>query len=159
MRMRPSDIVGPFPVSVAGKRSVCFFWRAWQQSPVEARAFVGVSGTIASRARELWPPTAEGMGNRQHDELGERHPFYQQEGAIRAEDAQRAFRFAPPIEWQETCSFPYQPQVLICGRGQKRGIPQPQDDDEDERANERGRLKEAAPDPGRNDNRPTPHAW
>src|SRR3954469_1994837 len=51
-----------------------------------------------------------------------------------------------------------QAEVLVCGRRQKGGIPEPDDDDYDESTNERGDLEAAAPNPPCDGDGPAPHA-
>ena len=49
----------------------------------------------------LLPPTAaEKESNAEHDDFGDGDAFDEQEGAISAEDAQRAFDLAPPVKRQ-----------------------------------------------------------
>ena len=52
-----------------------------------------------ARTRKCWTlsPPAEGICNREHDELGDRDALHQQQRAISAENAERAFGLARPV--------------------------------------------------------------
>ena len=90
------------------------------------------------------------MGNAKHDELGESYALDEQEGAVSAEDAERAFGLACPVRGQDTRGRLNQPKIFVGSSGQDRGVPEPEDDDQNEGADERGGFECAAPDPPRN---------
>jgi hypothetical protein len=98
----------------------------------------------------LGPPAAEGLGNAKHDELGEGYALDEQEGAVSAEDAERAFGLACPVRGQDTRGRLNQPKIFVGSSGQDRGVPEPEDDDQNEGAYERGGFECAASDPPRN---------
>ena len=50
----------------------------------------------------LGPPAAEGLGDAEHDELGDGYALDEQEGTVSAEHAERAFRLACPVRGQDT---------------------------------------------------------
>ena len=75
------------------------------------------------------------MGNAKHDELGEGYALDEQEGAVSAEDAERAFGLACPGKGQDTRGRLNQPKIFVGSSGQDRGVPKPEDDDQNEGAN------------------------
>ena len=126
-------------------RSLCHrFVRRRGASPGRGAALT--KALIAS----LGPPAAQGLGNAKHDELGEGYALDEQQGAVSAEDAERAFGLACPVRGQDTRGRLNQPKIFVGSSGQDRGVPEPEDDDQNERAYERGGFKCAAPDPPRN---------
>ena len=67
------------------------------------------------------PPSAEGLGNAKHDELGEGYALDEQEGAVSAEDAERAFGLACPVRGQDTRGRLNQPKIFVGSSGQETG--------------------------------------
>ena len=56
------------------------------------------------------------MGNAKHDELGEGYALDEQEGAVSAEDAERAFGLACPVRGQDTRGRLNQPKISSAAR-------------------------------------------
>ena len=98
----------------------------------------------------LEPPAAEGLGDAEHDELGDGYALDKQEGTVSAEDAERAFRLACQVRGQDTRGRLDQLKILVGSSGQDRGVPEPEGDDQNEGAYQRGSFECAAPDPPRN---------
>jgi hypothetical protein len=63
---------------------------------------------------------------------------------------ERAFGLACPVKGQDTRGCLNQPKIFVGNSGQDRGVPQPEDDDQNEAAYERSGFECAAPDPPRN---------
>jgi len=98
----------------------------------------------------LGTPAAEGLGDAEHDELGDGYALDEQEGTVSAEDAERAFRLACPVRGQDTRGRLDQLKILVGSSGQDRGVPEPEGDDQNKGAYQRGSFECAAPDPPRN---------
>ena len=98
----------------------------------------------------LGPPAAEGVGDAEHDELGDGYALDEQEGTVSTEHAERAFRLACPVRGQDTCGRLDQLKILVGSSGEDRGVPEPEGDDQNEGTDQRGSLECAAPDPPRN---------
>ena len=98
----------------------------------------------------LWPPAAEGLGDAEHDELGDGYALDEQEGTVSTEHAERAFRLACPVRGQDTRGRLDQLKILVGSSGQDRGVPEPEGDDQNEGTYQRGSFEYAAPDPPRN---------
>ena len=98
----------------------------------------------------LGPPAAEGLGDAEHDELGDGYALDEQEGTVSAEHADRAFRLACPVRGQDTRGRLDQLKILVGSSGQDRGVPKPEGDDQKQGAYQRGSFECATPDPPRN---------
>ena len=98
----------------------------------------------------LGPAAAEGLGDAEHDELGDGYALDEQEGTVSAEDAERAFRLACPVRGQDTRGRLDQLKILVGSSGQDRGVPEPEGDDQKQGAYQRSSFECGAPDPPRN---------
>ncbi len=65
----------------------------------------------------LGPPAAEGLGDAEHDELGDGYALDEQEGTVSAEHAERAFRLACPVRGQDTRGRLDQLKILVGSSG------------------------------------------
>ncbi len=64
---------------------------------------------------------AERVSDAEHDDFGDDHALDEQEGAIGAEDAQRAFNLAPPVERQYAGDSFDELEVLVRGCREEGG--------------------------------------
>jgi hypothetical protein len=92
----------------------------------------------------LRPAMAERVSDAEHDDFGDDDALDEQEGAIGAEDAQRAFNLAPPVERQYAGDGFDELKVLVRGCREKGGVPPPGSDDDNESADKRSALENAA---------------
>src|SRR5439155_24591774 len=120
--------------------------------------FLAIMGIDPEGPLALWS-ASERIGNGQHDELSERDTLDQQEGAVGAKNAERAFGLARPVRRQQTRGHFDKPKVLVCSCRQKRGIPKPDRNDDDEGSDKRGRLKRPAPGPRCDEDHLSIHVW
>ena len=105
----------------------------------------------------LGPPAAEGLGDTEHDELGDGYALDEQEGTVSTEHAERAFRLACPVRGQDTRGRLDQLKILVGSSGEDRSVQEPEGDDQNEGTYQRSSLECAAPDPPRNSQRLAPH--
>ena len=87
---------------------------------------------------------AERVSESEHDAFGDGDAFDEQEGAIGAENPQRAFDLAPPLKGQFAGDDFYELKVCVRSRREK-GRPPPGCDDNCESADERCALECAVP--------------
>ena len=84
------------------------------------------------------------MSDAEHDDFGNDDALDEQEGAIGAENAQRAFNLAPPVEWQYAGDGFDELKVLVRGCREERGVPPPGCYNDDKSADKRCTLERAA---------------
>ena len=116
------------------------------------------TGHNASRSRALGPVAAKGIRDPEHHQFGEGNAFNKQQSAVGAEDAQRAFDLAAPVERQKSANGLNEPQILVRGGGQKRCVPPPSRNDDEKRADKSRALEGASPGPSRNEKDLSLHA-
>jgi len=87
------------------------------------------------------PSPAEWVSDAEQDGFGYHDALDEQEGAIGAEDAQRAFDLAPPIKRQRPGHSFDEMKVFVGRHGEKGGVPPPGRDDEGKSADERSALE------------------
>ena len=97
------------------------------------------------------------MSNPEHDQLYDGDRLGKQQRAVCPKEAQSAFELAPPIKRQELRQGFEQPEILIRGHRQQRGIPKPGGGDQDEGADERETFEDAAPGDPRDEKSPGVH--
>ena len=68
---------------------------------------------------------AERISDAEHGDFGDDDAFDEQEGAIGAEDAQRVFNLAPPVERQYAGDSFDELKVLVRGCREEGGVPPP----------------------------------
>src|SRR5689334_25183448 len=77
----------------------------------------------------LLPPAAERVSESEHDDFGDDDALDEQEGAIGAEDPQRAFDLAPPVKRQFAGDDFDELKVRVRSRREKGRVPLPGRDD------------------------------
>src|SRR5260370_17267588 len=75
------------------------------------------------------PAVAKRVRDAEHDDFGDNNTLDEQEGAIGAEDAQRAFNLAPPVNRQDAGDGFDEPKILVRGCREKAAVPPPGPDD------------------------------
>ena len=89
------------------------------------------------------PSPAEWVSDAEQDGFGYHDALDEQEGAIGAEDAQRAFDLASPIKRQRPGHSFDDLKIFVGRHGEKGGVPPPGRDDEGKSADERSALEGA----------------
>ena len=89
-------------------------------------------------------PAAKRVSDAEHDDFGNGDGLDEQQGAIGAEDAQRAFGLAPPIKRQYAGDDFDEPKIFVRSRREERCVPPPGRDDNRESADECRALECAA---------------
>ena len=69
------------------------------------------------------PAVAKRVRDAEHDDFGDNNTLDEQEGAIGAEDAQRAFNLAPPVNRQDRGDGFDEPKVLVRSCREEGGVP------------------------------------
>jgi hypothetical protein len=89
----------------------------------------------------LSPAAAERVSESEHDDFGDGDALDEQEGAIGAEDPQRAFDLAPPVK-RQFAGYDFD-ELKICVRScrEEGRVPPPGRDDNGESADERSTLE------------------
>jgi hypothetical protein len=103
-----------------------------------------MAGLFYSAQRGLPPAAAERVGEPEHDDFGDGDAFNEQEGAIGAEDPQRAFDLASAVKRQFAGDHFDEPKICIGRRCEEGRVPPPGRDDNGESADERSALECAA---------------
>ena len=68
----------------------------------------------------LLPPAAKGVSDAEHDDFGDGDTLDEQEGAIGAENPQRAFDLAPPVK-RQFAGDDFD-ELKICVRGRREAV-------------------------------------
>src|SRR5205823_1713286 len=85
----------------------------------------------------LRPAAAEGVSDAEHDEFSDGDAFDKQEGAIGAEDPQRAFDLAPPVKRQFAGDDFDELKICVRSRREEGRVPPPSRDDNSESSDKR----------------------
>jgi len=104
-------------------------------------------------------PAAEGVSESEHDDFGDGDAFDEQEGAIGAEDPQRAFDLASPVKRQFAGDNFDEPKICVRRRREEGRVPPPGCDDNGEGADERSALECAAAGRSPNEYQVPLHEW
>src|SRR6202023_2500191 len=107
----------------------------------------------------LRPAMAKRVSDAEHDDFGDDDALHEQEGAIGAEDAQRAFSLAPPVERQYAGYGFDELKILVRGCCEEGGVPPPGRDNNDESADKRSALERAAAGRFANEHHVSVHGW
>src|ERR1700736_6103735 len=102
---------------------------------------------------------AERVSDAEHDDFGDDDALHEQEGAIGAEDTQRAFNLAPPVERQYAGDGFDELKVLVRGGREEGGVPPSDRDDDGESADKRDALDRAAAGRFANEHQMSVHGW
>jgi hypothetical protein len=102
---------------------------------------------------------AERVSDAEHDAFGDDDALDEQEGAIGAEDAQRAFNLAPPVERQYAGDGFDGLKVLVRGCREEGGVPPSGRDNDDKSADKRSALERAAAGRFANEYHVSVHGW
>ena len=92
----------------------------------------------------LLPSAAERVSESEHDDFGDGDALDEQEGAIGAEDPQRAFDLASPVKRQFAGDDFDELKISVRSRREEGRVPPPGRDDNGESADERSALECAA---------------
>lgn len=92
----------------------------------------------------LLPAAAERVSESEHDNFGDGDTLDEQEGAIGAEDSQRAFDLASPIKRQFAGDDFDELKICVRSRREEGRVPPPGRDDNGESADERSALERTA---------------
>jgi hypothetical protein len=90
------------------------------------------------------PPAAERVSESEHDDFRDGDALDEQEGAIGAEDPERAFDLAPPVKRQFAGDDFDELKICVRGCREEGRVPPPSRDDNSESADERSALECAA---------------
>src|SRR5712672_2470731 len=107
----------------------------------------------------LLPAAAERVSESEHDHFGDGDALDEQEGAIGAEDPQRAFDLAPPVKRQFAGDDFDELKICVCSRREEGRVPPPGRDDNGESADERSALECAAAGRSPDEYHVSVHAW
>jgi hypothetical protein len=107
----------------------------------------------------LLPPAAERVSESEHDDFGNGDALDEQEGAIGAEDPQRAFDLAPPVKRQCAGDDFDELKISVRSRREEGRVPPPGRDDNGESAYERSALECAAAGRSPNEYQVSVHDW
>ena len=102
---------------------------------------------------------AERVSESEHDDFGDRDALDEQEGAIGAEDPQRAFDLAPPVKRQFAGDDFDELKICVRSRREEGRVPPPGRDDNGESADERSALECAAAGRSPNEYQVSLHDW
>jgi hypothetical protein len=104
-------------------------------------------------------PAAERVSESEHDAFGNGDALDEQEGAIGAEDPQRAFDLAPPVKRQFAGDDFDELKICVRGYREEGRVPPPGRDYNGERADERSALECAAAGRSPNEYHVSLHDW
>ena len=107
----------------------------------------------------LLPAAAERVSESKHDDFGDGDALDQQEGAIGAEDPQRALDLAPPVKREFGGDDFDELKICVRSRREKGRVPPPGRDDNGESADERSALECAAAGRSPNEYHVSLHDW
>ena len=107
----------------------------------------------------LPPAAAERVSESEHDDFGDGDALDEQEGAIGAEDPQRAFDLAPPVKRQFAGDEFDELKICVRSRREEGRVPPPGRDDNGESADERSALECAATGRSPNEYHVSLHDW
>lgn len=99
------------------------------------------------------------MSDAEQDHFGDDDGLDQQEGAIGAENSQRAFGLTPPVKRQSASDDFDEPKVFVRSRRQEGCVPPPSRNDNCKSADERGALEYAAAGRSPNEDQVSVHGW
>src|SRR5215813_12625422 len=102
----------------------------------------------------LRPAMAKWVSDAEHDDFGDDDALDEQEGAIGAEDPQRAFDLAPPVKRQFAGDDFDELKICVRRRREEGRVPPPGRDDNGESADERSALECAGCAANSRDTRP-----
>jgi hypothetical protein len=107
----------------------------------------------------LLPRAAERVSESEHDGFGDGDALDEQEGAIGAEDPQRAFDLASPVKRQFSGDDFDELKISVRSRREKGRIPPPDRENNGESAYERSALECAAAGRSPNEYQVSLHDW
>jgi hypothetical protein len=107
----------------------------------------------------LLPPAAERVSESEHDGFGDGDALDEQEGAIGAEDPQRAFDLASPVKRQFAGDDFDELKISVRSRREKGRVPPPGRENNGESAYERSALECAAAGRSPNEYQVSLHDW
>jgi hypothetical protein len=99
---------------------------------------------LLQSSRPSSPAATERLSDAEQDDFGDDDGLNEQEGAVGAEDSQRAFGLAPPVKRQSAGNNFDELKIFVRRRREEGCIPPPGRDDNNESADERHDLECAA---------------
>src|ERR1700680_2995748 len=105
------------------------------------------------------PAVAKRVRDAEQEDFGDNNTLDEQEGAIRAEDAQRAFNLAPPVNRQDRGDGFDEPKFLVRSCREEGGVPPPGPDDNQGGTNKRSAFENAVAGRFGNERHVSVHGW
>src|ERR1700693_3085485 len=118
-----------------------------------------MAGSAGRDVRLSRPAAAKRVRDAEHDDFGDNDTLDEQEGAIGAKDAQRAFNLASPVNRQDAGDDFDEPKVLVRGCREEGSVPPPRPDDNQEGANKRSTFENAVAGRFANERDVSVHGW